>query len=43
MIPDMADHADSLIAIQENGSKGTQNMINIAKEKGLKVFTYTIG
>ena len=32
----MAENADALIAIT-NGSKGTQHMIDIAKEKGLKV------
>lgn len=32
----MADQAEALIAIT-NGSKGTGHMINIAKERGLKV------
>ena len=38
---EMANYADALIAIT-NGSVGTSHMINIAKNKNLKVFVYTI-
>jgi hypothetical protein len=34
----MAEVADALIAIWDGKSKGTFNMINIAKKKNLKVF-----
>jgi hypothetical protein len=34
----MGDYADALIAVQLNGSNGTQHMIDIATERGLKVF-----
>lgn len=33
----MADNADALIAFWDGESKGTANMIDIAKKKGLKV------
>ena len=33
----MADYADYLIAFWDGKSKGTSLMINLAKEKGLKV------
>lgn len=39
---DMANNADALIAVYDGKSRGTQHMINIAKEKGLKVFVYTV-
>jgi len=35
---EMADYADALIAFP--GGKGTANMIEVAKKKGLKVFIY---
>ena len=34
---EMAEYADALIAFWDNKSKGTKHMINLAKEKGLKV------
>ena len=34
---EMADNADALIAIWDGESRGTNHMINIAKERGLKV------
>jgi len=34
---EMANNADALIVFWDGASKGTLNMINIAKEKGLKV------
>lgn len=34
---DMADYADSLIAFWDGESKGTNHMINLARDKGLKV------
>lgn len=34
----MAEYADALFAICINGSRGTLNMIQQAKEKGLKVY-----
>ena len=39
----MAENADALIAFHMNKSKGTQHMINIAKEKGLIVLVKDIG
>ena len=36
----MADNADALIAVWDGKSKGTLNMINTARKKGLKVFIY---
>jgi hypothetical protein len=38
---EMADNADALIAIT-NGSRGTAHMINIAIEKGLKMYVHHI-
>jgi len=35
---EMARHADTLIAIWDGTSKGTKHMIDVADEKGLKVF-----
>ena len=34
----MADKADGLIAVHINGSRGTQHMIDIATERGLKLW-----
>ena len=34
----MADYAEALIALWDGKSKGTANMIDVAKKKGLKVF-----
>lgn len=36
----MAEYAESLIAIWDGNSPGTSNMIEQAKKKGLKVFVY---
>lgn len=36
----MADYADALIAIWDGKSRGTGDMINKAKSKGLKVYVY---
>lgn len=38
----MADTADCLIVIWDGTSKGSQHMINIAKQKNLNVFVYNI-
>ena len=34
---EMADYADALIAVWDGKSRGTANMIEVAKKKGLKV------
>lgn len=34
----MADHSQALVAVWDGISRGTENMINIATNKGLKVF-----
>jgi len=39
----MADYADSLIALWDGKSKGTKHMIDDAKKKGLNVFVKIIG
>jgi hypothetical protein len=36
----MADYADALIAVWDGQSHGTQHMIRIAQEAGLRVFVY---
>lgn len=38
----MAEYADALIAIWDGKSRGTMHMINIAKEKKLKVFVLVV-
>ncbi len=38
----MADYADALIAVYDGHSRGTANMIQRAKSKGLKVYVKTI-
>ncbi len=38
----MAEYADCLIAIIQDGSPGTTNMINIAHELGLQVYIWEI-
>lgn len=38
----MADYADALLAIEEFPSAGTEDMIERAKAKGLKVWVYEI-
>jgi lactate dehydrogenase-like 2-hydroxyacid dehydrogenase len=40
---EMAAKADGVIAIWDGHSKGTNHMINIAKEKGLKVQVFIFG
>lgn len=37
---EMADYAEVLIACWNGTSKGTKHMIDIAREKGLKVFVF---
>jgi hypothetical protein len=39
---EMADNADALIAIRKDNSRGTTDMINRARSKGLKVFVKDI-
>jgi hypothetical protein len=39
----MANYADALIAIWDGQSRGTLHMINVAKERKLKVYTYFLG
>lgn len=36
---EMADMADALVAFHDGVSKGTQHMINLAKERNLKILT----
>ncbi len=38
----MANYADALIAVIQNASPGTSNMIAQARQKGLKVFVYEV-
>jgi len=37
---EMANYADVLIAFWDGKSRGTRNMINLAKKKGLKIYVY---
>lgn len=39
----MAENAEALIAIWDGQSRGTMHMINIASQKGLKVYVHSIG
>jgi hypothetical protein len=39
---EMAEYADALIAFWDGKSKGTENMIKLAKEHGLRVKIYRI-
>ena len=39
---EMSEYGDALLAIWDGSSKGTQHMIDIAKEKGLKVYVYKV-
>ncbi len=39
---EMAKNAEALIAVWDGKSKGTGNMISIAKKKYLKIFVYTL-
>jgi len=38
---EMADYADTLLAIWDHKSKGTKHMINTALNKNLKIYMYT--
>ena len=38
----MAEYADALIAVWDGKSRGTANMIEEAKKRGLKVFVYNV-
>jgi len=38
----MAEYGDALVAIWDEKSKGTKNMIDLAREQGLKVFVYLV-
>ena len=38
----MGDYAEALIAVWDGSSRGTKHMIDIANEKGLKVFVYNL-
>jgi hypothetical protein len=40
---EMANYADALIAVWDGQSRGTLHMINIAKERGLRVYVYFLG
>lgn len=39
---EMAEHADALIAIWDGVSKGTENMIQHAKNNNLRLFVYNL-
>lgn len=39
---EMAKHADALIAVWDGQSSGTVHMINVAKERGLKMYTHFV-
>lgn len=39
---EMASNADALIAVWDGKSKGTLNMIEVARKKGLEVFIYEV-
>lgn len=39
---EMANYGDALIAIWDGKSKGTANMIKLARNKNLKVFVYMV-
>ena len=39
---EMADYADALVAVWDGKSRGTENMIEQAKKKGLKVYVKEI-
>ena len=40
---DMAAYGEALIAVWDGRSKGTRDMIRLARRRGLKVFVYLIG
>lgn len=39
----MADHADALVAVWDEESKGTLDMIEVARKKGLPVYVLNAG
>lgn len=39
---EMADYADALICVWDGESRGSKHMIDLANEKGLKVFVYNL-
>jgi len=39
---EMAKNADALIAVWDGSSRGTQNMIDLAENRGLRVFIFNI-
>jgi len=39
---EMADYSEALIAVHDGRSRGTQNMIDLATQLGLKVYVKTI-
>lgn len=39
----MADRAEALIALWDGASRGTENMIQIAKHRGLRVYIAIVG
>ena len=40
---EMATYAEALIALWDGESRGTLHMINVAKERGLRVYTHFLG
>lgn len=38
----MRDYSDALVAFRVNNSRGTTNMINISRKKGLQVRTFDV-
>lgn len=38
----MADYAEALVAVWDGQSKGTEHMINIARQRNLKVFVHQV-
>lgn len=40
---EMAGYAEALIAVWDGRSKGTRNIIQLVRRRGLKVFVYLIG
>lgn len=40
---EMANYAEALVAIWDGESRGTMHMINLAKERKLKVFVHFLG
>lgn len=38
----MAEYADALIAVWDDQSRGTKNMIDLARQRSLKIFVYHV-